>query len=510
MKKWVKINSKWNLRPIINGLEFITYDKNVHLKFPKNKKKQMEELYLILEGKKAYSAKENEENINVLNLLHKRKIVNFSNSQSVLKSNTMEETLCSLRNRVVGRSGFIKKIYKLDPKKSKYKPINTTLFSAKFVSRRGSRRRVEWTSGIDKDPVIAELKAIMEGVERFYSGVLPKEKIFESKLIDINNLLFDSTQLVFYLKKQYRKNLIIRPFSERRKYFWNKATIFPGEKTTFVPIDLIYYPIEKKYAPNPLTVANSNGVASGFSYNDALMRGLYEVIERDAFMIVWLNRLSLPKIDLKSLSRSFQLRVHRIESLGLKVHLIDITLDTIPIIMAIAENKNNPVILLGAAANLNIQRSIDKALSEIEQAVYWEYRDDSKPPKVNNPQAVKKVKHHSSLFRNIKFAKEAEFLWQGTTQILKKKNTDNKKSLKDLVEILISKNNKIIVVDMSPKDLSELGVVVLRSYILGFVPISFGYGLEPLGFDRIKKVPQDLKLKINPWTSFPPLPHPFP
>lgn len=511
MNKWVNLSRYLKLRPTIEGLEFITYDKNINLDLSSLKYREQENITALLRGTNPYvNGRRGRYIDSTIKNLKKRGLIYLSNSAPARLTKS-EELLWKVRKKFVGNKGPIQRVYWLDPNRSEYYPENAALFSTKYISKTGckNKRMMEWTSGIDSDPTIAELKAVMEGVERFYSGEITVKELIRAREVDLHRQSVNPTELISYLDKQYRKDLAIEPYSPRKIYYWKNAKIFPTEKDILLPIDLVFYPIDREYAPNLLTFGNSSGIAAGFSYEETLLRSLYEVIERDAFMIVWLNRLSLPKINHISLPKMIQDRIYDIESKGFNVYLIDITLDTAPVVLAIAVNSNKtPVIILGAASNLSILKCIGKALSEIEQGVYWEFRDDSKKIKVVNPKKVLRVKEHISLFRNIKFIQKAEFLWQGKTIPLKD-DVINSNDLEKLTALVQKNKGKIIVANITPK-LEHLGLVILRAYILGFIPISFGYGLEPLGLNRIYDVPRKLNMKINSWDMFPPLPHPFP
>ncbi len=77
-----------------------------------------------------------------------------------------------------------------------------------------------------------------------------------------------------------------------------------------------------------LSVPISTGAAAGGCLASALVRGIYEVIERDAFMISYLNKLENDKVDLEKIPDArittllSILNRYRIEG-----HIMDITSD---------------------------------------------------------------------------------------------------------------------------------------------------------------------------------------
>lgn len=67
----------------------------------------------------------------------------------------------------------------------------------------------------------------------------------------------------------------------------------------------------------------------------------------------------------------------------------------------------------------------------------------------------------------------------------------------DLYSVLSENGLKLYYVDMTAKEVEQLalGIKVVRAIIPGFVPITFGYGQEPLGMRRLYEIPVKLGLR---------------
>ena len=141
--------------------------------------------------------------------------------------------------------------------------------------------------------------------------------------------------------------------------------LFSG-KMTLVCADFVYYPALRE---KPLVFETSNGAASHTNLVEAILNGLYEAIERDAFLIMWLKRLSMPIIDLKNLPFSFDESIRLIDKFGMSLKLVDITNDTnVPTVMAVCYNKsdNYPALIVGSGTHVDPKKAIRKALFEVE------------------------------------------------------------------------------------------------------------------------------------------------
>lgn len=73
---------------------------------------------------------------------------------------------------------------------------------------------------------------------------------------------------------------------------------------------------------------SSNGLALGSSREEAVLHGLFELIERDHFLCAWYNRLPLQELDIEDtgLDELKQL-LYFLELVGIQVRFFDITME---------------------------------------------------------------------------------------------------------------------------------------------------------------------------------------
>src|SRR5207244_388125 len=86
-------------------------------------------------------------------------------------------------------------------------------------------------------------------------------------------------------------------FTEESKLSWVEGVSLIREQKVWLPYQAVSFiaPEDEPLLINSVTT----GLACGSSREAAILSGLYEVVERDAFELVWLNRQSMTLVDLE-------------------------------------------------------------------------------------------------------------------------------------------------------------------------------------------------------------------
>lgn len=522
MVNWVKINQSWIFRPILKGLEFISCcGEQAIVVTLEGSRINTSELTAIFRGEKPFSFEEKETFEELIADLSKREVITLSETQPIKpspeKDNVNLKRLWKIRSRLVGPNTPVPKVYWFDPSLSSFSGLRAYLFNAQYtIGGIGSQYPTDWSTGISDELELAELKSITEALERHASGIIPIPELIRTSAKKLNRDVINPNRIVAYSEKQYQSIPWLAKFTSHREYFWKEVLSFSEGKKKYLPIDCLYYPVPEELGLEYYhTLANSSGVAAGFSFEESLLRGVYEICERDAFMVVWLNRLSMPKIPINLLPARHQEITTTLKELGYAVHLVDLTLDNVPVVLAIVVNPERiPALVLGMSANLNILLAVEKALQEILQQLWWAFRRDFKVRVLKNPRKVSDVRDHAALYASEKYLRHANFLWSGEfrdlkTRIILSSISSWKQELIQVCDVLEQAGSQVIVADLTPSYFRQAGVWVVRAIVLGLVPVSFGYGLEPLGMPRIKALPSHLGLESNRWSRDKPFTHPY-
>lgn len=114
----------------------------------------------------------------------------------------------------------------------------------------------------------------------------------------------------------------------------------------------------------------TTGLASGSNETDAIVSGILELIERDAFMINYLNRLSPPRLDMSDLATQDQEiadLLTEFERYQLDVDIVRLATDfSVTVLLGIIRDRtqNGPAITVAASADFNLKTAILDTLAE--------------------------------------------------------------------------------------------------------------------------------------------------
>ena len=219
----------------------------------------------------------------------------------------------------------------------------------------------------------ARASAMMEGFERYSAEKqdIDQEKISISAYNEIKNeSVLNPNDLL--LPKSFENQNI-----EMQKLEWIEAEEIISESPILVPANAVFHP----YIPNreikPSAMAmfkgNTNGLASGNVIEEAVLHGIFEVVERDAWSIFELTKRNKKQIDLDTIeNETVSELVEKFTSQGIKIKLMDITADLkIPTIVASADDtvlKDAALLTLGVGTHLNPEIAAIRALSEVAQS----------------------------------------------------------------------------------------------------------------------------------------------
>jgi ribosomal protein S12 methylthiotransferase accessory factor len=120
----------------------------------------------------------------------------------------------------------------------------------------------------------------------------------------------------------------------------------------------------------------TTGTGFHLTLEDALWSGLCEVAERDALMLMWHNQTTPRRIEITRANAPLLIRerLERLNVVGYKAHLFDITTDfRVPSIFCILESKVFPYYIVSASVADTAETCIAKAIDESMVVRYAQY-----------------------------------------------------------------------------------------------------------------------------------------
>lgn len=424
------------------------------------------------------------------------------------------------------RTGIIQELFELmiepdDP--SLFHVIANLADTSKIFTHKTSF--VNGGAGLTK--TIAEAAAAGECLERYCLGSGGENKNFIfSSYKNLQKKRYDAIEpekFALFSKKQYsQKNFKIKKFTKDSQVDWVWGYSMTQKKPILVPAALVYIPYRNPKS-EPLCDVISTGAACASSMEEAILRGIYEVVERDALMIMWFNKISCPLIQMDSNDEINQIFKTRFCRGNLKYYVVNMTLDIpIPAIFVLIVDKNDgTAVSCGAASNLNIEKAILKALIESVQTRLWlKALHSNKPPRKYNDDFsdINSFKDHVLLYGRLDSIINVDFIINNKKYQKIISSDDNKinsgisTDLDKCIQMLKSKNLDVIYVDVTTDDVRKLGFHVVKVLIPGMIDLNVRQKYRLLGGKRIYQVPKHMGFsnKENDEDELNKDPHPFP
>jgi ribosomal protein S12 methylthiotransferase accessory factor len=414
------------------------------------------------------------------------------------------------------------------------------LVSAEMVRPRGDR-----TDGYGRDisyPA-SELVAVLEALERSASSSpTARRTAITAAYRDVATDAIDLERLGLHEPASYgRKGFRFAPYSPDTPTDWVWAWSFGPDRPVLVPEHVGYVQHRPRGSGSArFLYESSNGCAIGHGLEEAILYGLCEVIERDAFLLSWYARLPAAELDLEDPLIAGDLALghqrDRLEAAGFGLHVFKISIDhPIPAVMslAVANDQNRiPQAFFAAGAHPDPGRAIRSAVAEVvtNLVLYDEQRRErptlydperlahmlAEPDLVVDledhvglhtlPQARDRYAHLLAADRPVLGLAQAFGDWR--SRWLRDDLTD---VLRDLLGDFRTRGLEVVVVDQTDPDHRErLGLRTVKVIVPGTLPMTFGHVNRRLrGLPRLTQVPASLGYPVSdPWAS--PDPHPFP
>ncbi len=309
-----------------------------------------------------------------------------------------EETLAKYRHLISPVSGVVTWVERTTKETDPWLHVhwagsNQALRTMSLSSLRRSLRSK--SAGKGSTPGQSEASALCEAIER-YSGAFHGDEIRRRQsyaefatggkleALHPNEVqLFSDRQLEHAAAinaQGHPYNFVPERFNPDIPMDWSPVWSLTRDRPQFLPTSILYSMTPDERGRSDLR-ADSNGCAAGNTFEEAVLQGFFELVERDAFAIWWYNRLRFPRVDLESFGDDYlasasdqYLKFHR------DMWVLDITGDLgIPVFVALSRRTDGHVedIIYGAGAHSDPQVAALRAVCEMNQCLTWVPRPGS-------------------------------------------------------------------------------------------------------------------------------------
>lgn len=390
--------------------------------------------------------------------------------------------------------------------------------------------------GIGETSEQAFLSACGEALERYASSVVPISRLVLAsyeELVSRGERALDPGRFELFASFQYaQKSFAYEPFERNSPVRWVKGnSLFSGEEV-WVPAAFVYMPYMYEYGKEArINHTTSTGLAFHFDPLAAWKTGLCEVVERDAFSIVWWTRISPDEVDLASVDDQKICRFldEKLGFLRKKIRVFQLPTDTgFFVFLGLFEESETeaqkaevPALCMGAAAGLDAETALYKVLLEVVQtwkfAIYLKKQNESREKKKvftgNWDDEIFDFADGVLLYSYPEFKEAVDFLKKGKRiSFAEAKRKGGFASFGEAVSSLHEQGFEPVVVDITPEDIRLGGGYVSRVVIPGMVSLNGAHRYRFWGGRRLLSFPKKMGL-VDHELSFEelnPYPHPFP
>jgi ribosomal protein S12 methylthiotransferase accessory factor len=352
-----------------------------------------------------------------------------------------------------------------------------------------------WWSGQSQSVTSSERYGMLEGLER-YAGQFPRAKrstIYRS-FSELKPDALDPTTMGSYGPEFYTSHQdFYQPFDPNVPMRWVWGYSFTEQRPMLVPEQLVFY-LDRR-SDKKFVQECSNGCASGTSVEEALLHGMLELIERDAFLLCWYGGARLPEIDASTCTdEEIQFVLDRVARLGYRMRLFDMRVDIdVPAVMAVAERRDGELgtLCFAAGASMDPVEAIRSALSET--ASYIPGMDERVAARrsellsmVNDYGQVRELAQHALLYGLPEMAGTADFLL-GASELrpmgelyagwlrARPSTLDLVDDVRFLFDRIGGAGSDVLAVDQTCPEQDGTGIRTLCVLTPGLVPIDFGW-----------------------------------
>lgn len=318
-------------------------------------------------------------------------------------------------------------------------------------------------------------------------------------------------------------------------YGWSAAE----DRALAVPEQMAYWGLPPRSAGDgtAFVLESSSGCGLGNSLEEAVLYALFEVAERDAFLMAWYARTPLARVASPDDDPLVGHAADLLDSLGYELLLFDATNDfglpaVVSLVLCRDADSASPQAFFAAGAHHDPLEAIRSAVveavvsvgavAEMARTSPGKLDRERLRPMLDEPELVTVMEDHTALFTLPEARSRFDFLlagpaprpwqqvWPGTPQPV----PDLGAFLAETAARVVRAGMDVVVVDQTDPVVREtLGLYAAKVLVPGALPMTFGHLYRRTrGLPRLLEVPWRLgRLPGRPrYEDLPLDPHPFP
>jgi ribosomal protein S12 methylthiotransferase accessory factor len=365
-------------------------------------------------------------------------------------------------------------------------------------------------SGKGLTNVDALIGAAGEAIERYSASRYRKSDMHLAATNAMAESFVDPRRLCLYSDEQYAQpDFPCARFDDKQPIHWTRGWWFGTKEPVWVPALPTYFNFEACHHEFFCHVS-SNGLAAGADVDDASMRALFELIERDAFMITWLCQLPARQILLDdSVEPGVKEVVRQLNQRGMEIelYLLDGTELDVPVVMCLAlgapaeaQAGSTPAASVALACHLDPRVAVRKAVLEQAHVGPFLMRHLAQTKVPATPADVHTLEDHAAYYFTPERLPIFDFIRRSDRTPIAYRDLPvcPEVSVAECAKRLEQAGIEVAVVDVTSPDLLESPFRVARAIGLDVQPIHFGERFRRLANPRLAKFSGGRPLNPHP------------
>jgi ribosomal protein S12 methylthiotransferase accessory factor len=352
-----------------------------------------------------------------------------------------------------------------------------------------------WWSGHAESFAKSEILGALEGLER-HDGQVPggRDVSILAPATKLADEYLDPREYPQYSDAFYDAHVTYCRWTPEMECNWVWGYSLRAGRPLLVPEQLVYY-LDRNPTGKNFVQECSNGCAVGSVLEEAVLHGLLEVVERDAFLLMWYGKLVPKEIDLDSVN-SWLVRAMaiRMALIGYDLRCFDIRVDTsIPVVAAVAVRRDGGVGTLCFAAGCSLEPEDAVRAAVCEVAAYVPSlrervlaQQEVLANMISDFSLVSDLEHHALVHGLPEMRKYSTFLLDqdrtyplsqlyGEESHRRLYRADLSDDLLAVVNEVVHIGSDVIMVDQTSLEQSLLGMRTVCVLAPGLLPIDFGW-----------------------------------
>ncbi|MGC4055627.1 MAG: YcaO-like family protein, partial [Paludibaculum sp.] len=372
-------------------------------------------------------------------------------------------------------------------------PIVATAAPPHVLKADGALRQlpIGWGKGLDLPGAL--FSAVGEAVERYAPSIPDPARIVWQSAGELTGDWLNTNPV--YSEQQYdRPGFPYVRFSPAEVQPWVAGEWLDNGEPVWLPAISCYLAMTVQ-AGQFLSQGTSNGLACHPDRDEAALRAVLELVERDAFLSAWLAQRPASPIELDdALDPALAAVIDAVRGLGAHVELFRLetaACGTAVMCLARGDGVEYPAATIALGADLDPSGALRQAILELGQTGPH-LRRLMRQRALESPACAEEVHEmldHAAWFFSPGRAAAFDRIRSGSRIPLRAVLAQRtERSLASAAEALHLAGVRVALVDVTSSDIATTGLHVVRAISTGLQPLWYGYGLERTVVPRIQRL----------------------